>query len=301
MLPAIVVGAAVAAACGTGPAADLTGRRNTPNTDPTPATDGGATPEGEGINASGQGAGTGAPTGLPCDVQQVLENRCIGCHLGTTAVALLTYDDLSKPSSDPTKTLAVRSLERMKSTTSPMPPAPAEPPTPAEIATFEKWVSAGAPRGTTCTPTGDAGAPPATNPYDTPLKCTSGQTWTGGNEGSSRMRPGGACITCHAMRGGPAYTIAGTVYPSAHEPNDCNGQAAPVTVVVTDANGKVTNLTTNAVGNFSSRVALAPPFKVKLVSGAKERVMATTLTAGDCNTCHTAAGLNGAPGRVMAP
>jgi len=36
----------------------------------------------EGINASGQGAGTGADTALPGDVQQLFENRCITCHLG---------------------------------------------------------------------------------------------------------------------------------------------------------------------------------------------------------------------------
>ena len=114
------------------------------------------------------------------------------------------------------------------------------------------------------------------------------------------MRPGGPCITCHAQRGGPDYNFAGTVYPSAHEPNDCNG-LAQIQVVVTDANGKVTTVTTNTAGNFSSRVAIKAPFKVKVVQGAKERVMAGSLTAGDCNTCHTEKGANGAPGRVMAP
>ena len=102
------------------------------------------------------------------------------------------------------------------------------------------------------------------------------------------------------MRGGPAYTLAGTVYPTAHEPDDCDGVGG-LTVVVTDANGVVTNVTVNQAGNFSSRAKIAAPFHVKVTNGTKERAMAGSLTAGDCNSCHTLAGANGAPGRVMAP
>lgn len=302
----LVVAAALAAACGSGNTATL---GSDPGADGavTPLGDAGEdSPFGDGINGTGVGAGTGTATGLPCDVQQLLENRCIGCHLGPSPAALLTYDDLLKPSSEAGKTLAQKSVERMKSATSPMPPAPAVAPTPAEIATFGQWVTAGTPKGAVCTPPpGDAGADGGAtggNVYNTPTVCTSNTTWKKGNDGSSSMRPGGACITCHTMRGGPAYTVAGTVYPTAHEPNDCNGvNAGGVTVVVTDKNGAVTNIPVNAVGNFSSRASIAAPFHVKVTNGAKERVMAGALTAGDCNSCHTLAGVNGAPGRVMAP
>jgi hypothetical protein len=306
----VIIAAAVAAACGSGTNNDLTGGgRSGADGSTTIAVDTDASaPADEGINATGVGAGTGAVTGLPCDVQQLLENRCIGCHLATATSPppLLTYADLLKPSSDPTKNLAQKSLERMKSTTAAMPPPPAVAPDAAEIAVMEAWVAAGTPKGAVCTPpAGDAGAEagtPGTNPYNTPLVCTSNTTWNGGNSGSSRMRPGGACITCHTMRGGPAYTVAGTVYPTAHEPNDCNGvNAGGVTVVVTDANGVVTNIAVNTVGNFNSRVKIAAPFHVKVTNGAKVRAMAGALTAGDCDSCHTAAGVNGAPGRVMAP
>ena len=305
MFVGVVVAAAVAAACGSSSSETLSG-------DP----DGGAIlgagddgGSGDGINTTGTGAGTGAATGLPCDVQQLLENRCIGCHLGPSPAALLTYDDLLKPSSDATKTLAQKSLERMKSTTAPMPPPPAVAPAVDEIATFEAWVTGGTPKGTVCTPPpGDAGADGGGGGggvnYNTPTVCTSKTTWNQGNKGSAQMRPGGACITCHTMRGGPAYTVAGTVYPTAHEPNDCNGASGAngaVTVVVTDANGVVTNIAVNAVGNFNSRAKIAAPFHVKVTSGAKQRVMAGALTAGDCNSCHTLAGVNGAPSRVMAP
>ena len=47
--------------------------------------------------------------------------------------------------------------------------------------------------------------------------------WTGGNRGSADMNPGRACITCHSTMNGPSLTIAGTVYPTAHEPDLCNG------------------------------------------------------------------------------
>jgi hypothetical protein len=259
-----------------------------------------------GINTSGKGAGTGAATGLPCDVQQLLENRCIGCHLGPSPKPLLTYADLTAASSTAGKSMAQQSLARMQNAASPMPPAPAVAPTAAEIKTFSDWVAAGTMMGMTCTAVGDGGVEggtTATN-YNTPTICTSNKTWNGGNNGSSSMQPGAPCITCHTMKGGPNYTVAGTVYPTAHEPNECNGSngpAGPLTVVVTDANNVVTNITVNAVGNFSSRAAIKAPFKVAVTNGVKTRSMAGSLTAGDCNSCHTLAGANGAPGRVMAP
>lgn len=301
-----LVTAVVAGACG-GQSTGLTDSLDASVADDAggiPATEGDA---GDGINSTGSGAGSGAETGLPCDVQQLLENRCIGCHLNASPPPLLNYADLQKPSAtDPAKTMAQKSVERMKSTTAPMPPTPAVAPTAAEIATFEAWVNAGAPKGTVCTPKpgtdgGTIDAGPPTN-YNTPLVCTSKQTWTKGNQDSPLMRPGGACITCHTMKGGPAFTVAGTVYPTAHEPNDCNGSnVAGTTVVVTDKNGVVKSIPVSSVGNFYSSGAVAAPFHVKVVSGAKERAMAGALTAGDCNTCHTATGVNGAPGRIMAP
>ncbi|HEY8075412.1 MAG TPA: hypothetical protein VIF62_14910 [Labilithrix sp.] len=297
MMLASVGAAALAAACGdTINEGDV---HHGPGTAP-PATDpdgGDVTAMNDGLNTTGMGAGSGAATGLPCDVQQLLENRCIGCHLGPSPPALLTYADLMKPSSDPSKNLAQRSLERMQSTSSPMPPAPAVAPTAAEITTFQAWVTAGTPMGTACTTT-----PPASDggTTTTPTVCTSGITKTG-SEGST-MRPGEACITCHTMRGGPAFSIAGTVYPTAHEPNDCVGVAGGgLTVVVTDKNGSTINLPVNSVGNFQYSGAVAAPFHVKVTNGTTVRAMADSLTAGDCNSCHTVNGFNGAPGRIMAP
>ena len=41
-------------------------------------------------------AGTGLATGLPCDVQAVIENRCLACHGGqmTGVPPMLNYDDM---------------------------------------------------------------------------------------------------------------------------------------------------------------------------------------------------------------
>lgn len=254
----------------------------------------------EGVNATGRGAGTGADTGLPCDVQQVIEKDCVACHLGTSAVALLDYEQLVSPApSDPTKSLAALSLELMKSTTRAMPPPPAERSSTDDIGVFERWIAAGTPRGAACTngPGASTGSP---NPYDTPTRCTSNQYWTEGNEGSTRMRPGGACIACHTVRQKKRFTVAGTIYPTAHEPDDCNGSGG-TTVEVTGSDGQITNIVVNSAGNFQSTSSVAPPFHVKVKSGSKERAMIGALTSGDCNSCHTAAGLNGAPGRVIAP
>ena len=252
-----------------------------------------------GVGVVDGGAGTGAPTGLPCDIQQLLEVRCIACH--STSMRLLTYADLqAKSGSNPANTMAKESLARMKGVGAIMPPTPAVAPTPAEIATFEAWVTAGAPQGTACTNAVDGGALPdaGPNPYNTPMKCTSGKTTLGQ---SSSMRPGEACQACHQKQGGPNYSIAGTVYPTAHEPQDCNGVPGGMNVVVTDKNNQVVTIPVNNVGNFGLKTSVAAPFFVKVTSGNLTRPMIGSLTSGDCNSCHTPTGANGAPGRVMAP
>lgn len=257
-------------------------------------------------------AGTGLKTGLPCEVQAVLENRCIACHDGkmTAAPRLLDYADLLAPSkADPTISMARAALVRMRSTTSPMPPPPAVPAAADEIDPFETWVILGTPMNAeACTdpppprpPAGTAG--PTTPP--TTSACTSGKTWTGGNTASPLMHPGVACNACHSVMGGPNLLIAGTVYPTAHEPDNCNGSVTPpaLTVTVTDSKGRALTATVNAAGNFEIEhgAKLTPPFKASITDGTKSRAMMGSVTSGDCNSCHTVTGANGAPGRIMAP
>jgi hypothetical protein len=64
----------------------------------------------------------------------------------------------------------------------------------------------------------------------------------------------------------------------------------------------VTTLNANAAGNFYiEKGTLSTPYTAKVVSGSKTRAMSAAQTVGDCNTCHTAAGANGAPGRILMP
>ncbi|OJY28526.1 MAG: hypothetical protein BGO98_05495 [Myxococcales bacterium 68-20] len=255
-------------------------------------------------------AGSGLATGLPCDVQGILENRCIACHSTDNPPPLLDYDDLKAPSKkDPNKTMAQAALAEMMAKT--MPPTPAVPPEDDEIATFAEWLDAGAPRNpSACTdPPPDGGAPGDGGATDggapITVKCTSGKTWDLGNAGSPLMNPGQACNACHQQQGGPNLRIAGTVYPSLHEPNNCVGSAPPpqLTVVITDSRNRTFNLPVNAAGNFSTRNGEQPrpPFKAVVRNGQQTRAMVGSVTSGDCNSCHTVNGANGAPGRIMAP
>jgi hypothetical protein len=126
--------------------------------------------------------------------------------------------------------------------------------------------------------------------------CTSNKMWTNGNGVS--MRPGNDCTGCHS------FTIAGTVYPTLHEPNNCNGTAANgIKVVVTGADGKITTLTPDGTsGNFYSSTAIKTPFSAKVTNSAGgSMAMATMQTKGNCNSCHTQTGANSAPGRITAP
>jgi hypothetical protein len=267
-------------------------------------------------------AGTGAPTGLPCDVQGVIENRCIACHSGTAPPPLLKFEHLvAKSTRDPAKTLAEVSVQLMK--TKEMPPAPAVPAEDDEIAAFENWVKDGSKQNPkACTdmppPRGDGGVladgggasgGPLVNDAGLPLGdggCTSGKQWTQGNQGSPLMHPGAACNACHQQAGGPNLRIAGTVFPTLREPIDCLGSAPPpqITVTITDSRPgqpRVINLNVNASGNFSTEQRLTLPIKAVVREGNKTRAMQGTVNSGDCNSCHTQAGLNGAPGRILAP
>lgn len=262
---------------------------------------------------AGNGASTSAPDigglpdngGLPCDVDSVLATRCRACHssppIGGATVPLITHANLSAPSrTDPSLTEAQLAVARMKSTTLPMPPAPASPVPAPEIAIIEGWIAAGQPTGTCMADA--ASADGAGNPYDTPIVCTSGLRWTG--RASRSMAPGDACISCHQRSPeAPQFALSGTVYPTAHEPIDCNGitGSTAVTVVVVDATGATVMMQANSVGNFYASAALTPPYRAKVMSAVGERVMTTPQTSGDCNSCHTQDGANGAPGRIMAP
>jgi hypothetical protein len=148
--------------------------------------------------------------------------------------------------------------------------------------------------------TGSGSGSSSNDPLDAAPTCTSGTYYVAAGAGSPTMHPGDACIACHAQQNGeaPSFTLAGTVYPTGHEPDDCDGLDGTAQVVVTDANSAVYTLTPNAVGNFYTTAAVAFPITAKVIEGGTERDMTTPQTIGDCNGCHTQSGANGAPGRI---
>jgi hypothetical protein len=245
--------------------------------------------------------GDGGSTGLPCDVAAMLTSRCTSCHssppVGGAPMALVTYDDLTRASTvNASQTEAQRCVVRMQDTALPMPPSPASPATSAEIGVLTAWIAGGYVRG-------DCGAPDGgTNPYDTPPTCTSGQYIRGEEDIGIAMHPGGACNACHRQGEGPIYSIAGTVYPTAHEYNDCRGSTTSgIQVVITAAGGGNFVLGVNSSGNFVSLQSVALPYTAKVAYDGRERVMASAQQSGDCNSCHTLTGANQAPGRIMLP
>lgn len=226
-------------------------------------------------------------------------------------MSLTSYDDLVAPSkSDKTKTNVVLAVERMKSTMAPMPPGGGA--TMQEIAVLEAWIAAG-------TPKGDCKGGMIGDPFGGGVVCTSGKTWTFGTDVSDQMRPqmhpGQACITCHSMQMPPdvpaPLVVAGTVYPTGHEPNDCYGvdgsSMTDVIVRITDSMSHTYDLPVNATGNFlmfEGDGPFVPPYNAKVISSKGERAMSAKQTSGDCNSCHTEQGGGAgsmAPGRIVVP
>jgi hypothetical protein len=146
-------------------------------------------------------------------------------------------------------------------------------------------------------------------PYDTPVMCSSNTYYVVGNDAS--MQPGKACETCHVLLGaatGHTFDVSGTVYPTAHEPDECNGaNVTGAQVIITDGNGMDFPLSVNSVGNFYHDdllgfVAFKLPLKARVTYNGKTRAMLSSLpTTGDCNSCHTESGAMNAPGRIMLP
>jgi hypothetical protein len=320
MRATVLVGAAISMACYVGDGMDPAN---------TAGLDDGSDAESSGIATSaaddaadssdeaGEGDETGGPVGdgLPCDIDAFLQMRCRSCHSGNPMVSgtlLLTHDDLLAASiSEPGVSVGIVASHRLADgAPMPMPPAPAAAVATAERDAFSAWVEAGMPAG-------DCTAEP--DPFDVDPVCSSDVYWTGGDEESSLMHPGRTCISCHSMPDpedgeaedyGPLLVLAGTVYPTAHEPDDCNGIDGPALaetwVEVQSDNGDTVQLSVNAAGNFlidedDIETGFPPPYRVKVVSAGVERAMADPAPHGDCNACHTQDGTQDAPGRILLP
>jgi cytochrome c551/c552 len=236
---------------------------------------------------------------LYCEVDAVLEVACRGCHAPPTSTPpmLVSYEDMLAEFNG--VNVAELSVQTMLGNGPMMPPSGAI--DGADIAVLSQWLASGMPGGE-CD-----GFVPSTgeDPYNSAPVCSSGVTWTQGTEGSKAMLPGQACIACHETKG-PTYTLAGTVYPTAHEPDNCYGSVGPLDgafVEVVDANAETTQVSIRDGGNFYTDAPLQFPVQVAVVTANGVNPMAGPVEAadGDCNTCHTQDGIDGAPGRVVLP
>lgn len=274
--------------------------------------DGGQTGGGSGGAGGGNVvAADGGFDGLPCDVATVLATSCVKCHgpqlTGAAPWPLISRAQLLEAAPGyPGQTKAQRSLARMQMTSAPMPPFPDSPVSAAGVAAFQAWVNAGEPLGscgTVATP--DAGPVPTT--------CASNKPWNGARD--ENMRPGEACVACHqSQEPGKAYFFMGTLFPSAHERNDCDALPPSQTrVEILDVNNTVVLTMTpfSPSGNFyyPNRKAIGQngknilmPYRARVVrADGGVSLMMTPQTNGDCNSCHTEQGASGAPGRIVWP
>lgn len=250
--------------------------------------------------------------GMPCAIDEVLSRNCRSCHGATPSspMSLLSYDDLLAPSlSDSSRSVAQLALDRMQSSTAPMPPGAPGSVHVDDLAVWAQWLLDG-------TPTGECGGTGSTTGGPAPeLMCTSGRWWDADeDDGSPHMFPGRACLGCHDDERAddpddddiPDLVAAGTIYPSLFEPDNCRGaDVDDVIIELLAANGEVTKLRPNQSGNFlvhrRDAPGLQPPFTVTVRRGDTTRSMNMQAPHGNCNECHTEGGSNGAPGRIMLP
>lgn len=266
---------------------------------------------GSGAGAGGAG-GAVVVDGLPCDVATFVSTNCVTCHgslpSGGAPMSLVSLADFAAPSkSDPSKSMAQVSATRVVDPKLPMPPSGGL--AASDIQMFQAWVANGIPGGS-CGAGGAGGGPTSM-----PLPCPPGQQGTTNTDSGSSMNPGTPCMSCHGQAGNeaPKFAFAGTVYAKGMSYEGiCNGASGPasggLSVHVTDANQKVFTASVDGVGNFYLRTKNATGFTTpytlaEIVVGGATVVnhMATAQTSGDCNSCHTAAGVNGAPGRIFGP
>ena len=124
------------------------------------------------------------------------------------------------------------------------------------------------------------------------------------------MRPGDDCLRCHGGDPGgpetgrvthasPAWSLAGTVYPTPDA--DANAGIEGAEVQVTDANGFSFGLKTNLVGNFYSAESVAFPLSVCVSWSGATQCMQSPAPNGACNYCHTVPPNGNAPGRIAVP
>jgi hypothetical protein len=256
-----------------------------------------------GAGGAGHDGGTvAADAGLPCDVVTAL-SLCVNCHsdppVGDAIGSLYTYADLMAPApTDPSKTMAEMAVVRMQDTATPMPPAQlGQPATTTQIQAIMGWLAAGSPTGT-------CGPPPDTTFAGDPV-CASGNFYQ--RDGGAGPSPGLPCPECAPADAGVLAPLAGTVFAAGKVLDGCLPPASvdmtKASVRVKDGNGLEYMIPVGPDGNFRSDPSqkIVFPFTAQVTYMGKTRAMLWRQWTGDCNSCHTAAGANAAPGRITLP
>ena len=114
-------------------------------------------------------------------------------------------------------------------------------------------------------------------------------------------RPGQPCLVCHGADytpGGDVFSLAGTVFET---PSSTLGLSG-VSVLITDASGRVWTERSNRAGNFyiEGERELAYPLHVALeLDGERIEMRSPIMREGSCAHCHTKDGPGAASvGRV---
>lgn len=154
----------------------------------------------------------------------------------------------------------------------------------------------------------DVGAPPTgfgTAPVGPSTgACSTDQWWIRGDRESDFMHPGDDCTACHvARREGPILRVAGTVFQNLDDETDCRGIPDAVIEIIGSDGTVAFSMTANAAGNFFSTQSLTgiAPYTARVTYDGRTIEMRTPQTEGACNSCHTAVGVDGAPGRIVVP
>jgi len=121
----------------------------------------------------------------------------------------------------------------------------------------------------------------------------------GGCDGEGgQMLPGSDCLLCHTNGGAneaSPYTYGGTAFMDIDGLDPLSGAI----IRITDADGNVTEVDTNAVGNFYGTGALVFPILAEIEVDGQVRSMVTPVQTGACNSCHVCAGAAG--GKLYTP
>ncbi|MFT5583056.1 MAG: hypothetical protein ACI9VR_000633 [Cognaticolwellia sp.] len=110
------------------------------------------------------------------------------------------------------------------------------------------------------------------------------------------MLPGSNCLACHTQGLMPEHDepdkwfgIGGTIFTDGTGEQGLEGAI----IRVTDANGDVTELTSESSGNFYSRAKPVPPLRAEVEVDGVVRQMGTQVDTAACSSCHQCGGSAG--------